>query len=108
MPKTPLELLSDCAEAAHAKIQKDFDYINPIVGINRGMRKIGFPADTMTIDCLRTGKRIIIILHDEQPNILSYQLAFRDKDPSDQFESLNLDKLSAELLYQWIAEYFGD
>lgn len=107
MPKSRLEILSDCAEEAHARIQKDFLTINPVVGLHKGMRDIGFPADTMTIDCLKTQRRIILILHDEQPDILSYQFAFRDKDPSDEFETLAFKEMTTQLLYDWIAKYFS-
>ena len=107
MSKSRLEILSDCAEEAHTRIQKDFLNINPIVGLHKGMRDIGFPADTMTIDCLKTQRRIILILHDEQPDILSYQFAYRDRDPSDDFEALAFDEITTQLLYDWIAKYFS-
>ena len=80
-----LELLSDYVTDAHTRIQKTFDNINPVVGVSRGMRSVGIPADAMTIDCLKSGKRIIIILHDETPEILQYQFAYKDKDPAEEF-----------------------
>jgi len=106
--QTPLELLSDRATEAHTQIQQAFEYINPIVGVSRGMRKIGFPADTMTIDCLRTGKRIILILHDESPQEIQYQFAFRDKDPDDNFLVIKLELLTTQVLFDWMVEYFSN
>ncbi len=103
-----LETLSDLATEAHTRIQQDFANINPVVGISQSMRKSGFPADAMTIDCLKTNRRIIIILHDESPDILQYQFARRDADPSDDFKVLEFDKLTAQILYDWIASYFSD
>ncbi len=107
MSEKNLELLSDLVTDAHTRIQQTFDNINPIVGVSRGMRTVGIPADAMTIDCLRTGKRIIIILHDESPEILQFQFSYKDKDPAEEFETLSIDKLSEEVLYSWMATYFN-
>ena len=108
MADSPLETLSDRATEAHTRIQQAFDHINPIVGVSRGMRKIGFPADTMTIDCLRTGRRIILILHDDNPQQIQYQFAYRDKDPAEAFETIQLDMLTTQVLFDWMASYFSD
>lgn len=107
MTQPPLEILSDRATEAHTRIQQNFDYINPIVGVNRGMRKIGFPADTMTIDCLRTKRRIILILHDDNPEQISYQFAMREEDPAEHFELVALETLTADMLYDWMVKYFS-
>lgn len=71
------------------------------------MRDIGFPADTMTIDCIKTGRRIILILHDEKPDIVSYQFTLREKDPSDDFEVIAFGELTTQTIYDWIASYFS-
>lgn len=102
-----LETLSDIATDAHTRIQQDFETINPVVGISRSMRTSGIPADAMTIDCLKTNRRIILILHDNQPEIIRYQFAFRDKDPSDDFEVIQFSDLTSQKLYDWIASYFS-
>ena len=107
MSEKNLELLSDFVTEAHTQIQKDFSDINPIVGVSRGMRSVGIPADAMTIDCLKTGKRIIIILHDENPEILQYQFSYKDKDPAEEFQNLPIDKLNKKILYDWMATYFS-
>ena len=98
--------LSDIATDAHTRIQQNFKEIDPIVGVNRSMRESGIPADAMTIDCLKTQKRIIIILHDQQPDIIRYQFAFKNKDPDDKFEEIPFNELTADKLYGWISDYF--
>jgi len=108
MSEKNLQLLSDLVTEAHSQIQQDFDYINPIVGVSRGMRSVSIPADAMTIDCLRTGKRIIIILHDEQPEVLQYQFAYKDKDPAEEFQLLPIENLSKKILYDWMKSYFSN
>lgn len=107
MRDKPLAVLSDVAAEAHVRIQEDFKDINPIVSVSGKMRSHGIPVDAMTIDCLKTGKRIILILHDEQPDIVSYQFSFKDKDPEEKFEIIQLDKLTAQTLYEWIKSYFS-
>tara|TARA_R110002167_G_scaffold49632_6_gene145378 strand:- start:187 stop:498 length:312 start_codon:yes stop_codon:yes gene_type:complete len=99
-------MLSEVATAAHTQIQKNCEHINPVVGINRGMRAQGIPADAMTIDCLVTGKRIILILHDQNVDVVLYQLSYKDQDPSDSFESIQLSELTSSKLYAWIKDYF--
>ena len=103
------QLLSLCefATEAHTRIQKDFADINPVVGVSQKMRANGIPADAMMIDCLRSSKRIIVILHDQQPDRVSYQFAFKDKDPEGEFETMPFCELTSQRLYDWIKEYFS-
>ena len=89
------------------RIQADFEEINPVVGVSQNMRLNGIPADAMTIDCLKSGKRIILILHDENPDIIRYQFSYRDKDPESKFEVIQLNELTAQKLYEWMESYFS-
>jgi len=102
-----LKLLCDIATDAHTRIQQDFKDINPVVGVSQKMRDIGVPADAMTIDCLKTGKRIILVLHDQQADIVNYQFCFKDKDPDDEFDQLEFSELTTQRLYDWIKTYFS-
>ncbi len=70
------------------------------------MRDSGIPADVMTIDCLKTKKQIIIVLHDGQPEIVSYQFSHKDKIPSTHFETLVASELNSKILFDWIKNYF--
>lgn len=105
---TPLQTLCGIATDAHTRIQQDFKDIDPVVGVSHKMRESGVPADTMTIDCLRCGKRIILILHDQQPGIINYQLSFTDWDPGEEFEKIPLNELTVQMLYEWIKNYFSN
>jgi len=107
LTETLLEALCDITTEAHTRIQQDFQDINPIVGVSKNMRKNGVPADAMTIDCLKTGKRIIIVLHDHNPDIINYQFSFRDKDPDSKFEQLPFKELTSTQIYDWIKIYFS-
>ncbi len=107
LTETLLETLCDITTEAHTRIQQDFQDINPIVGVSKNMRKNGVPADAMTIDCLKTGKRIIIVLHDHNPDIINYQFSFRDKDPDSKFKQLPFKELTSTQIYDWIKIYFS-
>lgn len=98
--------LSDIASQAHEKIQYDYDNINPVIGVMQGMRKMGIPADVMSIDCLVSQKRILVVLHDDFPGIIRYQFTFLDKDPSDQYEQMAFADVAPDTLYGWISDYF--
>lgn len=107
MPEDPLKSLSDMASDAHARIQAAHEHINPVVEVRRGMRDAGIPADAMTIDCLRTRRRITLILHDEVPGMLLYQFITIDEEVGDAFQQLPLAEVTVDTLYDWMEEYFG-
>ncbi|MCW8891143.1 MAG: hypothetical protein OQL20_10840 [Sedimenticola sp.] len=101
-----LKTLCDRATEAHTQFQKAISDINPIVGVSQHMRKNGVPADAMTIECLASGKRIILILHDQAPDIVSYQLTFRDQDPDKAFTRMPFNEMTAKALYELMKDYF--
>jgi hypothetical protein len=101
----PIFELSDLATQAQAKIQKDFPHIDPVIGIRQNMRQAGIAADVLTIDCRRSQKRFIFIIKDSTPEITNYQLTMIDNEGSD-YKSIVTSKLSVDLLYSWIKQYF--
>lgn len=107
MSEQSLKALSDMASDAHARIQAAHEHINPVVEVRRGMRDSGIPADVMTIDCLRTRRRITLILHDEQPGVLLYQFITIEEEVGKDFQSMALAEVDAQTLFQWIEDYFG-
>lgn len=107
MTDDQLKEISDRITNAHARIQENFDQINPVVGVNRQMRTAGIPADAMTIDCLKTNKRILVVFHDEQPEIAYFQFGLRDQDPGPSFETLAFDGLTEQQFYDWMVEQFN-
>lgn len=107
MSEESLKALSDMASDAHARIQAAHQHINPVVEVRRGMRDSGIPADVMTIDCLRTGRRITLILHDDQPGVLLYQFITIEEEVGEEFQSMPLSEMDTQKLFQWIEGYFG-
>lgn len=107
MAEDPLKALSDMASDAHARIQAAHQHINPVVSVRRGMRDAGIPADAMTFDCLRTQRRITLILHDEQPGLLLYQFVTIDDEVADEFRQMPMAEVSVDTLVGWMESYFA-
>lgn len=103
----PITRICEAVETAHARIQADFADINPIVAVNQQMRAAGIATDIMTIDCLRSGKRILMLFHDAQPETAHYQFCRRDADPADEFASIQLAAITEQQLYDWMRETFS-
>jgi len=104
---TPIKRICEAVETAHAKIQEDFEDINPVVGVSSQMRTVGIPTDLMTIDCLKSGKRILLVLHDAQPEIADYQFCLIKEDPAEEFESIAIESLTDQQIYDWMKETFS-
>ncbi|MBL4609749.1 MAG: hypothetical protein JKY58_03650 [Pseudomonas sp.] len=107
MPTDPLKTLSDLVSDAHARIQAAHEHINPVVEVRQGMRNSGIPADVLTLDCLRTQRRITLILHDQQPGIVLYQFVTREEEVGGEFKQLPLADMGSDTLVEWIEDYFG-
>lgn len=107
MSDDPLKRLSDLASEAHARVQQAYDQINPVIEVRRGMRETGFPADVMTIDCLRSRRRILLILHDAEPGMLLYQFVPLEQEMALEFQRRPLADVSCGTLVDWIKGYFS-
>ncbi len=103
-----LKKLCDIATEAHQQIQADYAEINPVVGVNQRMREQGFATDIMTIDCLRTGKQIVLILNDQQHDVINYQFCYKEQGLQQELKQFQFEQLTAKTLYDWIAFYFSD
>jgi len=103
---TPLSKIYDLVAEAHADIQRDFSDIDPVVGVITKMRTIGIQADAMTIDCLKTGKRILLVCQDEEPDEVNLQFCLRDEDPADDFEIIPIENVTTKQLYDWMRVTF--
>lgn len=107
MQEQPLEALSDLVTEAHTRLQQTQAAINPVVGLRRGMRDGGFPADVITVDCLSSQRRIVLILHDDHPGQLIYQFATLDEDTDNAFRQMALADISAQQIQAWMQDYFS-
>ncbi len=107
MTEAPLKTLSDLISEAHARIQAAHEHINPVVEVRQGMRDSGIPADVITLDCLRTQRRITLVLHDQQAGTVLYQFVTREEEVSGEFKQIDLAELGSDTLFEWMQDYFG-
>ncbi len=107
MSEDPLKTLSDRVHDAHFRIQAAHQRVNPVVAVRRGMRDAGIPADVMTLDCLRTRRRITLILHDEQPGVVLYQFVTMEEEVGNDFKQMPLSEVNDRILFDWMQDYFG-
>ena len=59
------------------------------------------------MDCLASGKRIVLILHDQHPGQMIYQFAMIDGDSQGGFQQMPFDQVSAGILHDWMLDYFS-
>ena len=96
--------ISDLATVAQAKIQEDFADLNPVIGISHNLRESGFAADTMTIQNHQSDKRIVLVLHDDSPDIAEVEFGKISEDPTFVFESYAIDSLTEAVFYDWMSQ----
>ena len=96
--------ISDLATVAQAKVQDAYPDLNPIIGISHSLRESGFPADTMTIQNHKTDKRILMVFHDEAPEIVDVEFGKISEDPKLEFDSYAIETITDALLVEWMSK----
>ena len=77
--KDTLKSLSELVAKANDFFYSKFDNIDTIMGImDKSLRNQGMKADAITIDCIALDKKIVILIHDDKPNIVSIALGNKD------------------------------
>jgi len=95
--------ISDLAQLAQARIQQESD-IDPVIAISHGLRQSGFAADALTIVNKHTDKRILMIFHDNQQDVVDYEVGVASQDPTFAFQQIPLSELTEQKLYEWMLE----
>ena len=96
--------LGDIAALAQLQFQQDYSDIDPVIGINRQMRKQGFAVDILTIDCIVSKKRLMILFEDAFPLRVKYQASTVDGDPGMEFSNIALSELDQRKFYDLMVE----
>lgn len=91
--------LADIAALAQQQFQAKYAEIDPVIGINRQLRKQGFAVDLMTIDCHVSKHRVTLLLEDAKPELAGYQFGRIDQDPESQFETIAVAALTQQGFY---------
>lgn len=77
--KSKLKNLSEIVARANDLFYNKFDNINTIMGImDKTLRNQGMQADAITIDCIALDKKIVILLHDNKPDVVDIALGNKE------------------------------
>jgi len=76
-----LQNLSEIVARANDMLYEKFDHIDTLMGImDKTLRNQGMEADAITIDCIALDKKIVILIHDNQPDVVSIALGNKEGD----------------------------
>ncbi|MDX2370224.1 MAG: hypothetical protein QNK36_17750, partial [Colwellia sp.] len=79
--KSTLKNLSEIVAKANDLFYSKFDNIDTVMGImDKNLRNQGIKADAITIDCIALDKKIVILIHDDKPNVVSIALGNKEGD----------------------------
>lgn len=70
--KTNLKNLSEVVARANDLLYTKYENIDTIMGIiDKSLRKQGIEADAVSVDCVAIDKKILILIHDDKPEIVT-------------------------------------
>ncbi len=96
--KSTLKSLSEIVAQANDLFYSKFDNIDTLMGImDKTLRKQGMKADAITIDCIALNKKIVILIHDDKPSVISIALGNKDGDIYSSSEYM-LSEISATVI----------
>ncbi|WP_114324836.1 hypothetical protein [Candidatus Colwellia aromaticivorans] len=79
--KNTLKNLSEIVAKANDMFYSKFDNIDTVIGImDKNLRNQGIKADAITIDCIALDKKIVFLIHDDKPNVISIALGNKNGD----------------------------
>ncbi len=76
-----LKNLSEIIAKANDLFGNKYDNIGTLMGImDKALRNQGVNADAITIDCVAQNKKIVMLLHDDKPDVVNIALGNKDGD----------------------------
>lgn len=76
-----LKNLSEIIAKANDLLGNKYDNIGTLMGImDKALRNQGVNADAITIDCVAQNKKIVMLLHDDKPDVVNIALGNKDGD----------------------------
>ena len=79
--KSKLQNLSEIVARANDVFYSKFDNIDTLMGImDKTLRNQGMKADAITIDCIALNKKIVILIHDDKPDVVNIALGNKEGD----------------------------
>jgi hypothetical protein len=79
--KNKLKDLSEVVARASDLFYNKFDNVDTLMGImDKTLRNQGMKADAITIDCIAQNKKIVILIHDDKPDVVDIALGNKKGD----------------------------
>jgi hypothetical protein len=79
--KSTLKNLSEIVAKANDVFYGRHNNIDTIMGImDKTLRNQGMSADAITIDCISQDKKIVILIHDDKPDVANITLGNKNGD----------------------------
>ena len=76
-----LQDLSEIVAGANDLFYSKVEHIDTLMGLmDKTLRNKGINADAITIDCVPLDKKIVILLHDDTPDVVSIALGNKEGD----------------------------
>lgn len=76
-----LQSLSEMVARANDVFYSKFNTVDTLMGImDKTLRKQGMQADAITIDCIVLDKKLVLLLHDNKPDVVDIALGNRAGD----------------------------
>lgn len=104
--KSTLKKLSEIVAEANDTLYARHSSIDTIMGImDEKLRNQGIKADAVTVDCIPANKKIVFLMHDEQPDNVDIALGNKEGDihSSSQYD---LDRLSVSMVVDIMEAHF--
>ena len=76
-----LKNISDMVAKASDLFSSKFDEVDTLMGImDKKLRNQGMKADAVTIDCIPQKKKIVVLIHDDKPDVVEVALGNKAGD----------------------------
>jgi hypothetical protein len=104
--KRTLNELSEIIAKANDIFCSQFTHINTLIGImDKNLRNQGIKADVITIDCTALNKKIVFLIHDDTPEVVSIALGNKLGDIYSSSEYI-ISEISETIIVKIIKDYF--
>jgi hypothetical protein len=94
-----LKSISEIVAKASDLFSSKFDKVDTLMGImDKTLRNQGMKADAITIDCISKKKKIVVLIHDDKPDVVEVALGNKEGDIYSSSEYV-MDELSETIIF---------
>jgi len=101
-----LKSVSEIVAKANDRLYAKHSDIDTLMGMmDSVLRKQGIAADAVTVDCVVRDKKLVFLLHDEAPDLITVALGNKEGDIHSSSEYA-LDSLTEDVVLQLMEMHF--